>query len=68
MSPVLTELLENPWIQRVGFVVGGLGVGIVLEFVVIRRAHKLAECSASVCSIWKASVSSAAGPKALAGC
>ena len=43
MSPVLTELLENPWIQRVGFVVGGLVVGIVLEFVVIRRAHKLAE-------------------------
>ena len=43
MSPVLTELLENPWIQRVGFVVGALVVGIVLEFVVIRRAHKLAE-------------------------
>ena len=39
----MTELLENPWVQRVGFVVGGLVVGIVLEFVVIRRAHKLAE-------------------------
>ena len=41
----MTELLENPWVQRVGFVVGGLLVGIVLEFVVIRRAHKLAERS-----------------------
>ena len=39
----MTELLENPWVQRVGFVVGGLVVGIVLEFVVIRQAHKLAE-------------------------
>ena len=39
----MTELLENPWVQRVGFVVGGLVVGILLEFVVIRRAHKLAE-------------------------
>ena len=39
----MTELLENPWVQRVGFVVGGLVVGIVLEFLVIRRAHKLAE-------------------------
>ena len=39
----MTELLENPWVQRVGFVVGGLVVGIVLEFVVIQRAHKLAE-------------------------
>ncbi len=39
----MTELLGNPWIQRVGFVVGGLVVGMVLEFVVIRRAHKLAE-------------------------
>ena len=39
----MTELFENPWIQRVGFVVGGLLVGIALEFVVIRRAHKLAE-------------------------
>jgi len=43
MSPVMTELLENPWIQRVGFVFGGLVVGIMLEFVVIRRAHMLAE-------------------------
>ena len=39
----MTELLENLWVQRVGFVIGGLVVGIVLEFVVIRRAHKLAE-------------------------
>ncbi len=39
----MTELLGNPWIQRVGFVVGGLVGGMVLEFVVIRRAHKLAE-------------------------
>ena len=39
----MTEFLENLWVQRVGFVVGGLVVGIVLELVVIRRAHKLAE-------------------------
>ncbi len=41
----MTELLENPWVQRFGFVVGGLVVGFLLEFVVIRRAHKLAERS-----------------------
>ncbi len=41
----MTELLENLWVQRVGFVVGGLVLGIVLELVVIRRAHKLAERS-----------------------
>ena len=39
----MTVLLENPWVQRVAFVVGGLVVGLVLEFVVVRRAHKLAE-------------------------
>ena len=39
----MTELLENPWVQRVGFVVGGIFVGVVLEFVVVRRAHKFAE-------------------------
>ena len=43
MHAVMTELLENLWVQRAGFVVGGLLVGIVLEFVVIQRAHKLAE-------------------------
>lgn len=41
----MTELLENLWVQRVGFVVGGLVVGIALELVVIRQAHKLAERS-----------------------
>ena len=49
----MTELLENPWVQRVGFVVGGLVVGIVLEFVVIRRAHKLAERTVSTTCIFK---------------
>ena len=39
----MTELLENPWVQRLGFVLGGFVLGVVLEFVVIRRAHKLAE-------------------------
>ena len=38
----MIELLENLWIRRVGFLVGGLLAGIVLEFVVVRRAHKLA--------------------------
>ena len=41
----MTEILDNLWVQRVGFLVGGLVVGIVLELVVIRRAHKLAERS-----------------------
>ena len=41
----MTEFLQNLWVQRVGFVVGGLVFGIVLEFVVIRRAQKLAERS-----------------------
>ena len=39
----MTELLANPWVQRIGFVVGGLVVGIVLETMVVRRLHKLAE-------------------------
>ena len=39
----MTTLLENQWVQRVAFVLGGLLLGIVLEFVVVRRAHKLAE-------------------------
>ena len=39
----MTELLENLWVQRVGFLVSGLVVGIVLEFVIVRRLHKLAE-------------------------
>ena len=38
----MTEILENLWIQRLGFVVGGLVLGFLMEFVVIRRAHKLA--------------------------
>ena len=39
----MTEFLDNLWVQRVGFVVGGLVAGIVLELVVIRQAHKVAE-------------------------
>ena len=39
----MTEFLDNLWVQRVGFLVGGLVVGVVLELVVIRQAHKLAE-------------------------
>ncbi len=39
----MIELLENLWIQRVGFIVGGLVLGVVVELVVVRRAHKLAE-------------------------
>jgi len=39
----MIELLENPWVRRVGFVAGGLVLGFLAEFVVIRRAHKLAE-------------------------
>ena len=39
----MTELLENPWVQRLGFILGGFVLGVVLELVVIRRVHKLAE-------------------------
>ena len=39
----MTELLENPWVQRFGFILGGFVLGVVLELVVIRRVHKLAE-------------------------
>ncbi|MCH7592189.1 MAG: hypothetical protein IH989_05370 [Planctomycetes bacterium] len=38
----MTEIFGNLWIQRLGFVVGGLVLGFLMEFVVIRRAHKLA--------------------------
>jgi small-conductance mechanosensitive channel len=38
----MTEFLGNLWIQRLGFVVGGLVLGVLMEFVVIRRVHKLA--------------------------
>ena len=39
----MAELLANLWIQRIGFVVGGLVLGGAFESVVIRRARKLAE-------------------------
>lgn len=39
----MIELLENPWMRRAGFVAGGLLLGFLVEFVVIRRAQKLAE-------------------------
>ena len=35
----MTELFENPWVQRLAFILGGLVLGVVLEFVVIRRAQ-----------------------------
>ena len=38
----MTALLENQWVQRVALVVGGLLVGFVLEFIVMRRAHQIA--------------------------
>ena len=39
----MTELLDNLWVQRLGFILGGLVLGVILELVVIRRAHKFAE-------------------------
>lgn len=38
----MTEFLANLWIQRAGFVVGGLLAGILVELVVVRRVHQLA--------------------------
>jgi small-conductance mechanosensitive channel len=39
----MIEFLDNPWIQRASYVLGGLLLGIALEFIVVRRARKLAE-------------------------
>jgi small-conductance mechanosensitive channel len=39
----MTEFLQNLWIQRIGFVLGGLAIGVVLESLVLRRAQKFAE-------------------------
>jgi small-conductance mechanosensitive channel len=38
----MTEFLQTLWVQRLGFVLGGFVLGVVLEVVVIRRARKLA--------------------------
>ncbi len=38
----MTEYLANVWVQRIGFVLGGLLLGFLVERLVIRRAQKLA--------------------------
>jgi small-conductance mechanosensitive channel len=38
----MIEFLEGQWVQRVGFVVGGVLAGVVVELVVVRRAHQFA--------------------------
>ncbi len=39
----MTELFDNVWVQRVGFAVGGLLCGVLVERIVVRRAHRLAQ-------------------------
>ena len=39
----MTEFLENLWVIRVAYVVGGIALGFLVESVVVRRLHKLAE-------------------------
>ena len=39
----MIEFLDNPWIDRVGLVAGGLLLGILVERVVVRRVRKLTE-------------------------
>jgi len=38
----MTEYLANVWVQRIGFVLGGLLLGFLVERLVIRRAQRLA--------------------------
>jgi small-conductance mechanosensitive channel len=38
----MIELLENPWILRLAFLLGGIAVGWIAERVIMRRAGKLA--------------------------
>lgn len=39
----MIDFLELPWVQRLVFGVGGLVVGLLFEYVVVDRVHKLAE-------------------------
>ena len=39
----MTELLQNPWVQRVGFVLGGMVIGFLVERLVVSRLHVLAK-------------------------
>ena len=39
----MIEFLENVWFQRLGFFVGALLLGLVIELVVVRRVHELAQ-------------------------
>jgi small-conductance mechanosensitive channel len=39
----MIEFLENPWVQRAVYVLGGLLLGMALELIVVRRARELAK-------------------------
>lgn len=39
----MIEFLQSPWVQRVTFALGGLVLGLLVERLVIERAHKWAE-------------------------
>lgn len=41
----MIELLQNPWLQRVAFVVGGFALGLIVERLIVARARKWAEGS-----------------------
>ena len=39
----MTDLLQNPWVQRVGFVLGGIVIGFLVERIVVSRLNILAK-------------------------
>ena len=39
----MTDFLQSPWVQRVGFVLGGIVVGFLVERLVVARLHVLAK-------------------------
>jgi small-conductance mechanosensitive channel len=41
----MSEFLRSPWVQRLGFAVGGLLAGYLVERLVMKRMHKLAVSS-----------------------
>ena len=42
----MTELLQNPWVQRVSYALGGLLLGLVVERLVVARFRRIAATTA----------------------
>ena len=39
----MTDFLLTPWVQRVGFIAGGVVLGLLVERLVVMRARRFAE-------------------------